>query len=119
MFAIQRHDNYYYRKHFVLLVIKWIEGQANQPPRSTLTIAGECNTNSNPDTNRTEGSVHIREMSLFQGLNCMQVLFLGKEKASSLEIHCRSILRCFTIIIVFTVKMCFKLFRMKCTMYYV
>ena len=44
MFAIQRHDNYYYRKHFVLLVIKWIEGQANQPPRSTLTIAGECST---------------------------------------------------------------------------
>ena len=29
--------------------------------------------------------VLIREVSLFQGLNCMQELFLGKEKVSLLE----------------------------------
>ena len=29
--------------------------------------------------------VLIREVSLFQGLNCMQELFLGKEKVSILE----------------------------------
>ena len=28
----------------------------------------------NPDTNGTEESVHIREVSSFQGLNCMQEL---------------------------------------------
>ena len=42
-------------------------------------------TPSNPDTNGTEESVHISEVSLFQGLNCMQELFLGKEKVSLLE----------------------------------
>ena len=30
-------------------------------------------------------SVRIREVSIFQGLNCMQELFLGKEKMSLLE----------------------------------
>ena len=33
----------------------------------------------------------ISEVSLFQGLNCMQELFLGKEKVSLLErcpLHC-------------------------------
>ena len=39
----------------------------------------------NPDTNGTEESVHISEVSLFRGLNCMQGLFSGKEKVSSLE----------------------------------
>ena len=33
----------------------------------------------------TEESVHISEVSLFRGLNCMQELFSGKEKVSSLE----------------------------------
>ena len=28
----------------------------------------------------TEKCVHISEVPLFQGLNCMQELFLGKEK---------------------------------------
>ena len=32
----------------------------------------------------TEESVHISELSLFQELNCMQELFLGKEKVSLL-----------------------------------
>ena len=35
---------------------------------------------SNPDTNGTEKIVHISEMSLFRGLNCMQELFLGEGK---------------------------------------
>ena len=34
---------------------------------------------SNPDTSGREESVHISEVSLFQGLNHMQKLFLGKE----------------------------------------
>ena len=41
------------------------------------------------DTNGTEESVHISEVSLFQGLK--QELFLGKEKVSLLErcpLHC-------------------------------
>ena len=40
---------------------------------------------SNLDTNGTEESVHISEVSLFQGSHCMQELFLGKEKVSLLE----------------------------------
>ena len=39
---------------------------------------------SNPDTNGTEESVDISEVSLFQELNCMQKLFFGKEKVSLL-----------------------------------
>ena len=39
---------------------------------------------SNPDTNGTEESVNISEVSLFQRLNCMQELFFGKEKMSLL-----------------------------------
>ena len=35
---------------------------------------------SDMNTNGTEESVHIREVSLFQGLNCMQEQFLEKEK---------------------------------------
>ena len=48
----------------------------------------------NLDTNGTEESVHISEVSLFQGLNCMQELFLGEEKVSLLERcpHFRSVL---------------------------
>ena len=41
---------------------------------------GERESLSNPDTNGTEESVLIREVSLFQGLNCMQEQFLEKEK---------------------------------------
>ena len=37
---------------------------------------------SNPDTNGTEKIVHISEMSLFQGLNFMQELFLGEGKGA-------------------------------------
>ena len=60
---------------------------------------------SNPDTNGTEESVHISEVSLFQGL-LMQELFLGKEKVSLLERcpHFRGVLRerfnCITVTIV-------------------
>ena len=36
-----------------------------------------------PDTNGTEESVHISEVSLFQGLNCL--LFFGRKKVSLLE----------------------------------
>ena len=41
-----------------------------------------------------EESVHISEVSLFQGLNCMQELLLGKEKVSLLErcLHFRGVL---------------------------
>ena len=35
---------------------------------------------SNPDTNGAEESVLISVVSLFQGLNCLQDLFLGKER---------------------------------------
>ena len=50
---------------------------------------------SNPDTSVTEESVHISEVSSFQGLNCMQELFLVKEKVSLLERcpHFRGVLR--------------------------
>ena len=43
----------------------------------------------------TEESVHISELSLFQELNCMQELFLGKEKVSLLGrcLHFRGVLR--------------------------
>ena len=61
---------------------------------------------SNPDTNGTEESVLISEVSLFQGLNCMQELFLGKEKMSLLE-RCprfRSVLRERTVSLFFTNK---------------
>ena len=44
--------------------------------RGIYTVATLCN----PDTNGTEESVHIREVSLFQGLNCMQKLLFGKER---------------------------------------
>ena len=46
-------------------------------------------------TNGTEESVHISEVSSFQGLNCMQELFLGKEKVSLLEKcpHFRGVLK--------------------------
>ena len=40
---------------------------------------------SNPDTSGTEISVHISEVYVLQGLNCMQELFFGKEKVSLLE----------------------------------
>ena len=43
---------------------------------------------SNPETNKTEESVHFNEVFSFQGLNCMQELFLGErleEKVSVLE----------------------------------
>ena len=40
---------------------------------------------SNPDTSGTEESVHISELSSFQGLNCMQEIFLGGKKVSLLE----------------------------------
>ena len=40
---------------------------------------------SNLDTNETEESVRISEVSLFQEFNCMQELLLGKEKVSLLE----------------------------------
>ena len=39
----------------------------------------------NPDSNETEEIVHISEVSLFQGLNFMQELFLEKQKVSLLE----------------------------------
>ena len=40
-------------------------------------------------------SIIVSEVSLFQGLNCMQELFLGKEKVSLLERcpHFRGVLR--------------------------
>ena len=37
---------------------------------------------SNPDTNRTEQSVHVGEVASFQGLNCTPKLFFGKEEVS-------------------------------------
>ena len=40
---------------------------------------------SNVDTNGAEGSVLYREVSLFQGLKCMQEWYLGWEKVSLLE----------------------------------
>ena len=40
---------------------------------------------SSRDANCTVESVHISEVSSFQGLNCMQQLFLGKERVSLLE----------------------------------
>ena len=38
-------------------------------------------------TNGKEESVLIREVSSFQGLNCIQELFLGKEKVSIIIIR--------------------------------
>ena len=40
---------------------------------------------SNSDTSRTEESVCISEVSLFQGLNFLQEMLLGKENVSLLE----------------------------------
>ena len=48
---------------------------------------------SNPGTSGTEESVHISVVSLFQGLNCMQEQFLGKDKVSWLCISREEILR--------------------------
>ena len=41
---------------------------------------------SNPDTNGTEGSVIVSEVSSFQRLKCMQEWYLGWEKVSCLEV---------------------------------
>ena len=40
---------------------------------------------SNADTNGAEESVLYREVSLFQGLKCMQEWYLGRQKVSLLE----------------------------------
>jgi hypothetical protein len=64
--------------------------QASPSERHTYTWSSLPATvihwnSSNPDTNGTEESVHITEVSLFQGLNRMQEQFLG-EKVSLLEV---------------------------------
>ena len=40
---------------------------------------------SNADTNGAEESVLYREVSLFQGLKCVQEWYLGRQKVSLLE----------------------------------